>query len=143
MTAPTLPSDLESIGYAATEAAARIAEKGADAISAGFAAMTVIAEATGSSHARRAVVELQPFVDLLLALEIAPAGTIAVPAAILEILEPVREQLKSTGVDIPSEVHSPTPALGVPDYAAGIRLGLQRASLLEQSKRRARGGLRR
>jgi hypothetical protein len=133
------PADLESIGYAATEAAARMAEKGADAISAGFAAMVVIAEATGSPHARRAVVELRPFVDLLLALEIAPAGTIAVPTVILELLEPVREQLLAVGVDIPSEVHSPAPLIGVPDYAAGIRLGLQRARLLEQSQRRPKG----
>lgn len=134
---------LDAIGRAAMHAVARQAEVAADGILGSYAGLVAIGEATGCGQARRAALELRPFLDLLLALEIAEPGLVAVPADTLAMLQAHRGDIEATGGRILNEIDFVAPAGGAPDFAAGVKLGLARTRLLDQAIRRPRGKIRR
>jgi hypothetical protein len=137
----TAPATLNDIAYEAAMRMAGQAEEAADSLCAAYAGIAAISAATGNPKLASVAGEVEPFVKLLVATEMALRNAIEVPAEVRAALDPYADQIAEAGRSILVTVPAPQPGPGT--YADGVETGFKRAQLLAEAQRLPRGGLRR
>jgi hypothetical protein len=140
----TQPPNLEHAAYDAMYAIAGCAERGTDEIIAAWAALRALAEGADYQPARQLADAFEDLVALIVALQLNDGQTESTtPKFVNEALAGFHSEIERAGRVIPPTVRLPDPMALPASFAAGVKVGLQRARLLDRAGGRRRGGLRR